>query len=249
MSDQRLSHLANRTRDLLEDLDRTRQDVLAPADLNRTLRQILRNQQSILSALANIGITPNDRPASAPALQASAPLISIQPKPATETDDDLPPADPELTLDSDELASLVGDLKHTKHKNGSGQQTRPETKTNGRVRAPAVHTSETPEGDDALSEKRVVPPTLAKVFVERFDNQDRDFEKGLVKLNRWVSAGTGGTPFQMRDDWAYLNLKGASPAGVRNYEEQLMKRMGFGRRVGRLELPGLVGDIVVYERM
>jgi len=243
--DARLRRLADRTRDLLEYLDRTRQVVLAPGDLNRTLRQILRNQVAILSALDG---APSDTPARpAPAAAwPTAPLISVQPKPASDDLPELLPEEeggdgPELTLGTDELASLVGELNRRKETH---------TNTNGRAHSPKVHTATTTEGSeaDALTETRVVPPSQAKAFVERFDNQDRDYEKGLAKLNRWTAAGMGGTPFQMRDDWAYLNLKGASPSGVRNYEEQLMKRMGFSRRVGRLELPGLVGEIVVYER-
>ena len=49
----RLRYLAASSQELLEDLDRTRADVLAPSDLNRALRQILRNQAAILEALAS----------------------------------------------------------------------------------------------------------------------------------------------------------------------------------------------------
>ena len=69
-----------------------------------------------------------------------------------------------------------------------------------------------------------------------------------VELNRWIGGGQAGTPFQWRGDRAYLNLSGAGPAGVRKYEEQLMNRMGFSRRLGRLAVSELTGEIVVYER-
>jgi hypothetical protein len=85
------------------------------------------------------------------------------------------------------------------------------------------------------------------VLVELFDNRDKDYEKGLDKLNRWT-AGGAGTPFQLRGDRAYLNLDATGPESARNYEEQLMTRMGFSRRLGRLQVPGLTGVIVVYER-
>ena len=98
-----------------------------------------------------------------------------------------------------------------------------------------------------LGEARVVPFYVARGFVEAFDNRDKDFDKGLEKLNRWVS-GSGGTPIQYRADRAYLNVHAGSAHSVKNYEVQLMERMGFSRRLGRLEVEGLDGEVVVYER-
>jgi hypothetical protein len=99
-----------------------------------------------------------------------------------------------------------------------------------------------------LNETRELGPSIARLFVEEFDNRDKIYDKGLEKLNRWIGGGQQGTPFQWRGDRAYLNHTGARPAGVRKYEEQLMKRMGFSRRLGLLAVPDLRGEIVVYER-
>jgi hypothetical protein len=101
--------------------------------------------------------------------------------------------------------------------------------------------------EQVLQESRTLPGSLARVVVEEFDNRDKSYEKGLDKLNRWV-AGGAGTPFQWRGDRAYLNVNGAGPQSVKNYEEQLMSRMGFSRRLGRLVVPGLQGEIIIYER-
>lgn len=97
-----------------------------------------------------------------------------------------------------------------------------------------------------LGVRDAVSGGMARIYVEAFDHRDNDFEKGLDKLNRWTE-GTGGTPFQVREDRAYLNL-GSSAESAQRYEKNLMERMGFSRRIGRLVISGLEGEVVVYER-
>lgn len=116
---------------------------------------------------------------------------------------------------------------------------------------PAAGETSGPETSASLAEQflgvlDLVRGAAARGFVEAFDHRDKDFAKGLEKLNRWTE-GTGGTPFQVREDRAYLNL-GSSAEGAQRYEKNLMERMGFSRRIGRLTISGLEGEVVVYER-
>lgn len=243
---ERIAALAERTRALVDDLAVARQDVLSVADLNRAVQQILRNQLVILESLSSQAgtgfVDPNARTAAQlrPAAVGDngsdgAPVISLRPKDPTER--------PESGFEPSP-ADAEGDDPRQRDPSAADRIERPELdamlgELGGEPRSLA---------ESVLSEVRNVSPALARTFIERFDNRDKIYEKGLEKLNRWVSGGASGTPFQWRGDMAYLNLNGAAPAGVRKYEEQLMKRMGFSRRLGRLAVPQLDGEIVVYER-
>lgn len=246
-----LRRLAEQSRTLLGELDHARPELLSIGELNRTLRQILTNQAALLEAIAE-----------AP----QRPQIKIRPaKPAELTPLELEDLDraAEAALDQ-----AVGDA------NGSDAPTKvepaaakgddaakdeplakaggPQAKTAGQppaADAPALNGGSQSGGvAELLAETQPIPRHLCRGFVCDFDNRDRDYDKGLEKLNRWISAGSSGTPFQWRGDHAYLNLKGAGGNSARTYEEQIMARMGFSRRLGRLDVPGLDGDVVVYER-
>jgi hypothetical protein len=88
----------------------------------------------------------------------------------------------------------------------------------------------------------------AREIVEEFDNRDHTFDRGLEKLNSWAAGGKGALPFQKRDTHAYVNRSASSEAMIARVESELMGREGFGRRLGRLKVDGLDGDILVYER-
>lgn len=88
----------------------------------------------------------------------------------------------------------------------------------------------------------------ARAIVEEFDNRDHTFERGLDKLNSWIAGGKGALPFQKRETHAYLNRSASSEAMIARVESELMGREGFTRRLGKLKVDGLVGDILVYER-
>lgn len=237
-----LARLADRTRELVLDLETQRADVLSVADLNRALRQVLRNQVAILDALAggaqaaapSIRVTATAKAAAAPASGNGAEGKNGAAKhdagvgvwsatDAREREADVAAAPAEAACAA-APAPAVDDAP-----------------------APAAPTDKDPAIEQLLQESRVLPTHLARGIVEEFDNRDKSYEKGLEKLNRWVSGGAG-TPFQWRGDRAYLNLNGAGPAAVKNYEEQLMSRMGFSRRLGRLVVPGLQGEVIIYER-
>lgn len=217
---QRLRRLFRNTRDLLEEMETSRQDLLSVVELNRALKQVLTNQAAILEALA-----------AAPA----SPEVKVSPVEASRVD------------------AVAGALDvAAAHRNGNGAVV-------VRAKAEAVESASDRESDaseperdgpravQVLGEEREVDRGAAFLYVEAFDNRDQSFDRGLEKLNAWISGG-GGTPYQWRGDRAYLNVSVASPAGLLAYEEQLMNRMGFSRRIGRLVVPGLVGEIVVYER-
>ncbi|MCA8922498.1 MAG: hypothetical protein KDD82_11855 [Planctomycetes bacterium] len=245
-----LRRLAEQSRTLLGELDHARPELLSIAELNRTLRQVLLNQAALLEALA----------------EAPRPQIKVlRAKPA-----ELSPLElSDLEVDADELAASKNGLskqapeaadpervapKHT----DPNTYTDPKPEPRASSEAPAERGDEATSGDGAaaegnsatalLAETETIPKHLCRGFVCDFDNRDRDYDKGLEKLNRWISAGSSGTPFQWRGDHAYLNLKGAGANSARTYEEQIMARMGFSRRLGRLAVPGLEGDVVVYER-
>jgi len=88
----------------------------------------------------------------------------------------------------------------------------------------------------------------ARAIVEEFDNRDHIFERGLEKLNSWLGGGRGALPFQKRDHHAYLNRSANSEAMIARIENELMGREGFTRRLGKLKVDGLSGDILVYEK-
>lgn len=230
-----LARLAERTRELVLDLETQRADVLSVADLNRALRQVLRNQVAILDALA--GGVPAGAPSIRVTATAKAPVAG-----------------------SNGVAGTNGAAKHdagvgawsatdAREREPDVAATPAETSAAPAPAAPADEAAPVTDPTIAqlLQESLVLPTHVARGIVEEFDNRDKSYEKGLEKLNRWVSGGAG-TPFQWRGDRAYLNLNGAGPAAVKNYEEQLMSRMGFSRRLGRLVVPGLQGEVIIYER-
>jgi hypothetical protein len=176
-SSSALRALAERSESLLADLSSTRDDVLAPVDLNRMLRQVLTNQAALMRTLAGGDL------------------------------------------------SALGSLEHAEES------------------APAAPPS---NAEAFLGVKSAVGESRTRVCVAAFDHRDQDFDAGLEKLNRWTE-GNGGTPFQVREDVAYLNV-GSSAESAQRYEKNLMERMGFNRRLGRLAVSGLSGEIVVYER-
>lgn len=94
----------------------------------------------------------------------------------------------------------------------------------------------------------IVDGARARAIVEEFDNRDHTFERGLEKLNSWISGGRGALPFQKRDVHAYLNRSANSEAMIARIESELMGREGYSRRLGRLKVDGLDGDILVYEK-
>jgi hypothetical protein len=249
MSADDLQALIERTRALVGDLAVARQDVLSVADLNRSIQQILRNQLAILESLTarpvdqNAATTAQRRPlvekgTDQPAAEdgwSFEPQISLRPK------------DPNERPESGFEPIPIDDERDDPRQRDVSKVTRIETGELNEI-LEDLGAEAGSLAESVLDESRELPPTLARGFVERFDNRDKIYEKGLEKLNRWVAGGTTGTPFQWRGDAAYLNLNGAAPAGIRKYEEQLMKRMGFSRRLGRLAVPQLDGEVVVYER-
>jgi hypothetical protein len=203
---QRLERLAERTRELLEDMDRARPELLSIAELNRAMRQLLANQAALLETLARRDLSESQA--------AARPQIKVTPTLIQPEDTSTPPTEAP-GLEAEEVTD-----------EGEGGE----------------------RSETVLGPIKTVPGYVARQFIEQFDNRDKDYDKGLEKMNRWIAAGTSGTPFQWRGDRAYLNLNGAGSTSARNYQEQLMTRMGFSRRVGRLEVPGLDGEVVVYER-
>lgn len=213
---QRLERLAERTRELLEDMDRARPELLSIAELNRALRQILANQAALLDSQARTELTASQA--------AARPQIKVTPAPSPAAEE------PTKTHDDDSAPSAHGEFEDAESSDSTSDG-------EGKARRETV-----------LGPLKTVPGYVARQFIEQFDNRDKDYDKGLEKMNRWIAAGTSGTPFQWRGDRAYLNLNGAGSTSARNYQEQLMTRMGFSRRIGRLEVPGLEGEVVVYER-
>lgn len=244
--EEELRTLSQRTRSLLEDLDGTRQDVLSVADLNRALRQVLKNQVAILDSLVGDQGDPNARTTAQPraAVNGTSPRITLRQKDAEQATEAPASSRPPLTDDEPD---------DPKKRDLTGVD-RLETGELKQMLGPLGEVPDQPELQQGslalrvLNEDRELASYEARSFVEAFDNRDKDYAKGLEKLNRWVNGGQSGTPFQWRGDRAYLNLNGAAAEGVRRYEQQLMKRMGFSRRLGRLVVPDLKGDIVVYER-
>lgn len=257
---EQLRRLAERSRALLDELDLQRQDVLSVTELNRTLRQVLRNQVALLEAVAlaepgrPLTIRAQPRPAEAAEPVPAGPSESAaRARPCT-------PFTASPAVDDDEGLEVVEEPRPAPGLGGSGAVMRPHGARNGSLNGStqAAQVEGEPASDPSadggeslavrlLDERRHVPAGLARVLIEVFDNRDNDYAKGLDKMNRWV-AGGAGTPFQWRGDRAYLNLNGVGPQAVKGYEEQLMVRMGFSRRLGRLVVPGLDGEIVVYER-
>jgi hypothetical protein len=295
-----LLRLASRSRELIDDLDGSRPELLSPPDLNRALKQILRNEVAILEFLSSVAAPgeglqsrPTPRPTSTPPATGAAPpggparnglapqarpggrsSIAIRPRPPAER------PSPYKATKQDESAEELEEVGawsrpddpvppvETARANGTAPQNGAAHAHEPEPAAPSFPTSAEPAAAEAapdsaspaaaeapavslaeslLQETKTLPGSLARVVVELFDNRDKDYAKGLDKLNRWVSGGAG-TPFQWRGERAYLNLNGAGKAAVKNYEEQLMTRMGFSKRLGRLVVPGLLGEIVVYER-
>ncbi len=101
---------------------------------------------------------------------------------------------------------------------------------------------------EALATEPVVELPRARSIIEEFDNRDHLYDRGLEKLNSWVAGGRGALPFQKRDSHAYLNRGANSEAMIARIESELMGREGFTRRLGKLKVEGLSGDILVYER-
>lgn len=203
----RLERLAQRSEELLEDLDHARGDVLSVSDLNRTLKQVLRNQVEILRSLS----------------AAPAPIVALAsaaPAPATS----------EVRVEGDGLSLDAGEPEAGDPASSDPASSDPAT------RAEAL-----------LGVTATIMGARARQAVADFDHRDKDFDKGLAKLKSWTEGGSG-TPFQLRGDRAYLNINGSSPEGVKSYEKNLMQRMGFARRLGVLEVEGLVGEVVLYER-
>ena len=208
----RLERLAQRSEELLEDLDHARGDVLSVSDLNRTLKQVLRNQVEILRSLSA---------APAPILA----LASAAPAPATS----------EVRVEGDGLSLDAGEPEAGDPASSDPASSDPAS-SDPATRAEAL-----------LGVTATIMGARARQAVADFDHRDKDFDKGLAKLKSWTEGGSG-TPFQLRGDRAYLNINGSSPEGVKSYEKNLMQRMGFARRLGVLEVEGLVGEVVLYER-
>ena len=244
-----------RTEQLLSALDGAPPELLSVSGLNRALRQVLTNQVVILGRLGGL-----DLGARALGGIDTAPSEGALPQARASE----PPPDP--IRDADTSASAETSSKEPRNgqaaKASNGQESdsgrfarhiRFEVPETLPIRAPTGDTEALSAGEpslaaELLNETRILEAGLARACVAQFDNRDNDYAKGLEKLNRWTAGGTGGTPFQWRGERAYLNVNGASPSGVRNYDEQLMNRMGFSRRIGRLVVPGLQGEVVVYER-
>ncbi len=292
-----LLRLASRSRELIDDLDGSRPELLSPPDLNRALKQILRNEVAILEFLSSVaapgeglqsrqaprpgGVTPpatGAPPPGGPPRNGLAPQarpggrssIAIRPRPPADRPSPYKakpdePAEEELEevgawsrpdepVPPVETARVNGTSPHDGAAH-SPEPAAPSFPTSAEAAPEAAPEQVSPAADaptvslaeSLLQETKTLPGSLARVVVELFDNRDKDYAKGLDKLNRWVSGGAG-TPFQWRGERAYLNLNGAGKAAVKNYEEQLMTRMGFSKRLGRLVVPGLLGEIVVYER-
>ncbi|MGE0709776.1 MAG: hypothetical protein AB7N76_21855 [Planctomycetota bacterium] len=238
--------MAARTQGLLQELEWTRGDLLSVADLNRGLRVLLRNQVAIMRALVSAGTVAPAAPAAVTPLSVSVTPISVTPvatapvaaapvaaAPVAAISEEPARAPEELDLgasDSDEAAAVA--------KSAGSDEAAGSAETLPEILTRAV---------ELLGTMAAIEGRLARELVAAFDHRDRDYDKGLEKLIRWTE-GTGGTPFQLRGERAYLNVGGSSREGVQSYEQNLMKRMGFVRRLGRLVIPGLDGEVVIYER-
>ena len=218
----RLERLAQRSEELLEDLDHARGDVLSVSDLNRTLKQVLRNQVEILRSLSA---------APAPILA----LASAAPAPATS----------EVRVEGDGLSLDAGEPEAGDPASSDPASSDPAS-SDPASSDPASSDPAT-RAEALLGVTATIMGARARQAVADFDHRDKDFDKGLAKLKSWTEGGSG-TPFQLRGDRAYLNINGSSPEGVKSYEKNLMQRMGFARRLGVLEVEGLVGEVVLYER-
>jgi hypothetical protein len=242
-SRKELRRLGEQTRGLLDDLESGRQDLLSVPDLNRALRQLLRNQAAILEVLTSAGLGAGPEPTAKPdetaTAERSSPRITLREKVGEKREEPQAPRHDLKPLE------IVEELEERVERDPAQTESQaPEEVDAGGQEVGVPSRSKTVE---VLKEEREVTGAVARTFVEEFDNRDKDYDKGLAKLNRWV-AGRGGTPFQWRGDRAYLNAYVGGPNALRNYEEQLRERLGFGRRLGRLVVPGLDGEIVVYER-
>ena len=265
-----LEQLAARTEELLAELDWERADTLSLTDLNRTLRVLLRGQAAILRGQSALlrglqsGGLPSGGLPSGGLPSGGLPsggweaggheARSTSPTPAAKTE----LAETELERPARLAPSLeVDGLPTTAQVLGlEGGASAPEGETSPpRSESTTLEdgaSPETPQIGNALAAELLgvsttVEGRLARELVAAFDHREQDYDKGLEKLNRWTE-GTGGTPFQLRGGRAYLNVGGSSREGVQSYEQNLMKRMGFVRRLGRLVIPGLDGVVVIYER-
>jgi hypothetical protein len=103
------------------------------------------------------------------------------------------------------------------------------------------------ELDRPPRDERTVSGDRAREIVEEFDNRG-DFDRGLTKLNSWLSSGAHGLPFQKRDGHAYLNTRSLSEAMLARIEAELSGREGYAVRLGRLVVEGLSGEVVIFAR-
>jgi hypothetical protein len=260
-----LHRLADRTRELLDELETGRPDLLSPVDLNRALKQLLRNQVAILRALTG---APGELAAS-----TSLPRSVVEAAPQAEVPAEAPRAPTIRATPRPSSTSTSAAMSGTTVNNGNGQHPGPPTSSGSWSATDSVEELHDPEVlpdppassasapaqegaaaapaagtvAELFAAVRALPQVIARTLVELFDNRDKDYTKGLDKLNRWVDGGAG-TPFQLRGDRAFLNARAAGAPAMRNYEEQLMSRMGFSLRLGRLVVPGFIGDVIVYER-
>lgn len=245
-----LERLARRSEGLLDDLDHAREDVLSVGELNRTLKQVLRNQVAIMRALAQgeQSQAPLAQPVNGARVNGARGVV-VRRKHVNGAShvngDGLPDEDEGFTkqtgatgVDPEERAQIgVGALR------AHEVEDEPETQDDAEAADEAESIAQR-----VLGVTKTVSQLMARQIVSDFDHRENDFEKGLDKLQRWTE-GESGTPFQLRGNRAYLNLsRKATDEGVQNYEKNLMQRMGFGRRLGRLQVPGLSGEVVVYER-
>jgi hypothetical protein len=232
----RLDRLATRSESLLEDLDGARGDLLSVGDLNRTLKQVLRNQVAILRTLATFtpgtGAGDTAQAAASSILELVAPASHDSSEAEELSEADYAPLEEALEEALEEV------LEETPQEEASQEEAPEEEPSRGSSESLA---------NEVLGVTKSVRSFLARTVVAAFDHRDQDYNQGLEKLNRWTDGG-GGTPFQLRGERAYLNVSGSGAEGVQGYELNIMKRMGFVRRLGRLDVPGLVGEVVIYER-
>lgn len=94
------------------------------------------------------------------------------------------------------------------------------------------------EGEDEPEDLSsiVAPPDLAGEAVLLFE---------IEKLNHWLSQ-EAGTLFQLRGRFAYVKAAGLNEGHSRATTENL-KRMGYDKFIGRIEVKELEGEVALFE--
>lgn len=232
-SPKELSDLARETRLLADEIAsglRSSPERLNMPTIMTAIVRGLRNQEAILEALASLGSPAQQTAGATPPLAAIVPSAPAAPRNGASSSP---------STASARLRRIEADEDFE----GDALEIEPEA-PRPRPQPLAVPR----ELDGAEREIKSVTGPRARAVVCEFDNRDREFARGLSKLNAWLSAGGLGLPFQKRDAHAYLNTGALSEAMLAHVERELQTREGFPYKLGRLVIDGLQGEVVIYGR-